>query len=163
MIVPLREAPGQRTDRKRQGGEGHGFVTYWLGAGCGGTITQTSSLGDLLCVEEGPRTTAPVPCHYGGSAGPRPMYSYRTSWVRVLPSGATSGMAGRKKAKEIWCVRVYQNVSQAKLNSINIGLFCTEKQLSSMPLDDHTSPLATLPSCHPKRLAAPPGLRGPFL
>ena len=51
-------------------------------------MTQTSGWGGRLLVEEGPRTTAPVPCHSGGSADPGPVYSYRTSWVRVLPSGA---------------------------------------------------------------------------
>ena len=68
----------------------------------------------------------------------------------------------KKKAKEIWYVRMSHNVSQAKPNSINIGSFCKEKRLLSMSLDDHTSPRVALPSWHPRRLAAPPGLRGLF-
>ena len=72
-------------------------------------MTRTRGWEGLVRVEEKPRTTTPVPCHSGGSAGLGPLYSYRTSWVRVLPSGAASGMAGRKKGKKRV---VYPNVSQ---------------------------------------------------
>ena len=102
----MRETPGQRAERKGQGGEGHAFVTYWLGAGCGGMMTRTSGLGGLLVVDEGPRTTAPVPYPSAGSVGLGPMYSYRTSWVRVLCQ-AWQAEKRQKKYVVSECITMY--------------------------------------------------------
>ena len=170
---PSREAPGQRSDRKRQSREGHWFVSYWLGVGCSGMMTGTSGWGGLFRVEKGPRTTAPVPCHSSGSASPGPLYSYRTSSHGCGCCHRVQRQAWRagKEAREKWCgcitmfllhggITMYHNVSQANSNLIKIHSFCTEKRLLSMPLADHTSPRVALPSWHPRRLAAPPGLRG---
>ena len=57
------------------------------------------------------------------------------------------------------CHNVSQCI-QANSNLIKIGSFCTQKRLPSMPLANHTSPHVALPYWHPRRLAAPGGLRG---
>ena len=52
---------------------GDGLLTYWLlGPACGGMMRRTSGWGSLLQLPDGPPTTAPVPCHSGGSVGPGP-------------------------------------------------------------------------------------------
>ena len=69
------------------------LLTYKvLRLACDGTMTPTNGWGGLLQVEDGPPTTATVPCHSGGSAGLGPLYLYCTSRVCVLPSSPISRM-----------------------------------------------------------------------
>ena len=76
--------------------------------------------------------------------------------------GCSVGHGGQKKRQKkcgvSQCIATYHKQNP----TINIGSFCTKKRLSSMPLIDHTGPCVALPSWHPRRLAAPSGLRGLF-
>ena len=101
-----------------------------------------------------------------------PLWRLRSSRTLVLVphlmgAGAAIGCSVRhggqqKRARKIWCLKMYHTVSRAKSTLINIGWFCKKKKkrLLSMPLDDHTSSRVVLPSSHPRKLAVPPGLRG---
>ena len=83
-IVPRRIVPRKNVHRQEEWrGKavvcmGDGLLTWLLGPACGGMMRRTSGWGGLLRLPEGPRTTAPVPCHSGGSAGLGPRYSYRS-------------------------------------------------------------------------------------
>ena len=120
-------------------------------------MKRTSGWGGLLRVES-PCTSAPVPCDSGGSASPGPLYSYRTSLVQMLPSGAAAGMAGIKGGKRkivrmhhnVPFARLYNQVSQCITSKLQLNenrfILQKKKRPSPMPLADQTSPQVALPS-----------------